>query len=154
MNVEKSWFDYQTQSAVIWQYIMCCPNSDRPESLFPFYEKLYTYVSPRVSGVRPNMNFRWKTLNSRSVITQKDSPTNQRATNSKKNDIGPPVEMIFKVEKRLCWEEPRRSLWCKKKSAFSSCPVLINHQIIPLWWMNELSKLESEIHFCLSLDLY
>ena len=43
-----------------------------------------------------------QTLNSRSVITQKDSPTNQRATNSKKNDIGPPVEMIFKVEKRLC----------------------------------------------------
>ena len=25
LNIEKSWFDYQTQSAVIWQYIMCCP---------------------------------------------------------------------------------------------------------------------------------
>ena len=43
-----------------------------------------------------------QTLNSKSVITQTDSPTNQRATNSKKNDIGPPVEMIFKVEERLC----------------------------------------------------
>ena len=25
LNIEKSWFDYQTQNAVIWQYIMCCP---------------------------------------------------------------------------------------------------------------------------------
>ena len=25
VNIEKSWFDYRTQSAVIWQYIMCCP---------------------------------------------------------------------------------------------------------------------------------
>ena len=23
--IETSWFDYQTQNAVIWQYIICCP---------------------------------------------------------------------------------------------------------------------------------
>ena len=58
--------------------------------------------------------------------------------------------MIFKVDKRLCWEELRRSLWdAKKNSAFRSCPVLINCQIIPNWWMNEPSKLQSEINFCL-----
>ena len=26
LNIENSWFDYRTQNAVIWQYIMCCPN--------------------------------------------------------------------------------------------------------------------------------
>ena len=28
-------------------------NSARPKSSFPFYEKLYTYVSPRVSALKP-----------------------------------------------------------------------------------------------------
>ena len=57
--IEKSWFDYQTQNAVIWQYIMCCPKIGWPKSSFPFHEKLYTYVSPSVSESNkwPRSNF-------------------------------------------------------------------------------------------------
>ena len=58
--------------------------------------------------------------------------------------------MIFKVDKEtMLRRTPSFIVRCKKDSAFRSCPVLINCQIIPNWWMNEPSKLQSEINFCL-----
>ena len=48
-KIEKSYFDIKTEDAVIWQCKMSAQISARPKSSPPFYEKLSTYVSLRVS---------------------------------------------------------------------------------------------------------
>ena len=51
LDVEKSWFDYQTQMLSFGNTICAAQMSARPKSSNPFYEKLSIYVSPRVSAV-------------------------------------------------------------------------------------------------------